>query len=77
MFRKSNMEQSKEVALAYEIAEKLNDLKSIDWHISIAKRFNESLLREKLNEVLSKSYIDNPAAYYNKLIQRHGKHSRG
>ena len=76
VFPKENMKESKELALAYEIAHALNDLKSIDWHISCTKKFPESLLREKLAYVLSKQDIDNPAGYYNSLIQRHGKHSR-
>lgn len=70
------MEQSKEVALAYEIARALNDLKSIDWHISCAKKYNESLLREKLDYVLSRKDIDNPAGYYTYLIKLYGKRNR-
>ncbi len=70
------MEQTKEVALAYEIAHALDDLKSIDWHISCAKKYPHSLLREKLVYVLSRKDIDNRPGYYNKLIQLYGKHSR-
>jgi hypothetical protein len=70
------MEQSKEVQLAYEIARALNDMKSIDWHIRKAKEHQESFLREKLAYVLSKPHINNPAGYYNTLIERHGKHPR-
>lgn len=70
------MEQSKETALAYEIARALNDTKSIDWHISCAQKYSESFLREKLDYVLSKEGIRNRAGYYNYLIKLHGKHSR-
>ena len=70
------MEQSKEVKLAYEIANVLNDRKSIDWHIACAEKYSESFLRDKLNYVLSKSNIRNRASYYNRLIQLHAKYSR-
>lgn len=70
------MEQSKEVKLAYEIADMLNDRKSIDWHIECARKYSESFLREKVQYVLSKQNIRNRAAYYNRLIQLHAKHSR-
>ena len=70
------MEHSKEVKLAYEIADMLNDRKSIDWHIECARKYSESFLREKVQYVLSKQNINNRAAYYNRLIQLHAKHSR-
>ena len=70
------MEHSKEVKLAYEIADMLNDRKSIDWHIECARKYSESFLREKVQYVLSKQNITNRAAYYNRLIQLHAKHSR-
>jgi len=70
------MDQSKEVRLAYEIADMLNDRKSIDWHIECAMKYSESFLREKVNYVLSKPGIKNRAAYYNRLIQLHAKHTR-
>ncbi len=70
------MEQTKEVKLAYEIADILNDRKSIDWHISCAQKYSESFLRDKLNYVLSKPSIRNRAGYYNRLIQLHAKYSR-
>ena len=70
------MEQSKEVQLAYEIADILNDRKSIDWHIACAQKYSELFLRDKLNYVLTKPGIRNRAGYYNRLIQLHGKHSR-
>ena len=71
------MEQSKEVQLAYEIADILNDRESIDWHIANAKKYSESFLREKLQYVLSRPDIHNRAGYYNRLIQLHAsKHSR-
>lgn len=70
------MEQTREVKLAYEIADILNDRKSIDWHIECARKFSETFLREKLSYVLSKQNIKNRAAYYNRLIQLHAKYSR-
>lgn len=70
------MEQTREVKLAYEIADILNDRKSIDWHISCAQKYSESFLRDKLNYVLSKPSIRNRAGYYNRLIQLHAKYSR-
>lgn len=70
------MEQSREVKLAYEIADILNDRKSIDWHIDCTKKYSESFLREKLQYVLSKQGIRNRAGYYNRLIQLHAKHYR-
>ncbi len=71
-----NMEQTKEVQLAYHIARELDDLKSIDWHISICRKYPETFLLEKLEYVLSRGDISNPAAYYNSEIKRHGKYSR-
>lgn len=70
------MEQSREVKLAYEIADILDDRKSIDWHIACAQKYAESFLRDKLKYVLSKPGIRNRAGYYNRLIQLHAKHSR-
>lgn len=70
------MELSKEEKLAYEIADILDDRKSIDWHIACAKKYSESFLREKLNYVLSKPGIRNRAGYYNRLIQLHARYSR-
>ena len=70
------MEQSREVQIASEIADILNDRKSIDWHIDCTKKYSESFLREKLNYVLSKQGIRNRAGYYNRLIQLHAKYSR-
>ena len=72
----TNMEQPKEVQLAYRIARALNDLKSIDWHISVCKKYNESVLLERMHKVLNDPNIENPAAYYNSEIKRYGKYSR-
>lgn len=70
------MEQSKEVKLAYEIADILNDRKSIDWHIENSQKYPEAVLREKLEIVLSRKNVANRAAYYNRLIQLYAKYSR-
>ena len=70
------MEQSKDVQLAYEIADILDDRKSIDWHIGNSKRYSESFLREQLHKVLTDPKTRNRVRYYNYLVQLHGKHSR-
>ncbi len=70
------MEQSKETALAYEIATALHDLKSLDWHILCAKNIPSKVLKETLADTLSRTYLNNPAAYYNSSIKRYVKHSR-
>lgn len=72
MFVNEDMEQSKEVQLAYEIAAALNDLHSIDWHISVTNRLPERLLRDTLAVVLAADGIRSRARYYNYLIKRHG-----
>ena len=70
------MEHDRDTKLAYEIADILNDRKSIDWHIANAKKYSESFLRDKLNYVLTKKGIRNRAGYYNRLIQLHERYSR-
>jgi hypothetical protein len=70
------MEQSKEVQLAYHIARALDDLESIDWHIGVCKRKDEKSLKAILADTLSRTYLDNPAAYYNKRVTSNGKYSR-
>jgi hypothetical protein len=70
------MEKTPEEALAYEIATALNDLKSIDWHIACARRYSERMLREKLDYVLKKKDVDNPAGYYTYLVKLYGQRPR-
>lgn len=70
------MEQSQEIQLAYEIATALDDLHSIDWHLSIAKRFPERVLRDTLSIVLTQAGIRSKSRYYNYLIQRYGQYPR-
>ena len=71
------MEKSKEEAFAYEIASKLDDLKSIDWHLYCAKHYNWDILLDKLQYVLSKKDVDSPAKYYTFLVKLHyGKRTR-
>lgn len=73
----NSMEQSKETKLAYEIAEILDDMISIDWHIRKCNEYPESFLRKQLNTVLkSKKILTSRAAYYNYLVNLHGKHFR-
>jgi hypothetical protein len=67
------MELDKETQLAYEIADILNDRKSIDLHIAFCKRHAESYLKEKLKYVLSRPDIENRAAYYTSIVKRNDK----
>lgn len=70
----TNMDQSKEIQLAYEIAEALNDMDAIQLHISYAHRFPEALLREKLVKVLAvpdHKIRSSRGALFNHLIQQH------
>ena len=70
------MEQSKEVQLAYEIANALNDLHSIDWHIGLTKRYSEEFLRERLKQVFETKNVRNPARLFNHLIKTYGRSPR-
>lgn len=66
------------MALAYEIADALNDRKSIDMHIRFVKKYSEAHLRECLEYVLSRpdeEIESNRAAYYVWLVKRNGRHS--
>jgi hypothetical protein len=67
--------QSKEYKLAYEIAETLGDLESLELHISIAERLNESVLRKILTKVMSVPHNQikrTRGALYIYLIKQHG-----
>jgi hypothetical protein len=73
------MNQSNESKLAYEIANKLDDMKSIDLHLSFAKKYSESYLRDTLRQVMAtpqESIRRTRAAYYTYLVLKHGQHSR-
>ena len=71
----NRMKDAKKMALAYEIADALNDRKSIDQHIGYAHRFSEEFLREQLEYVLSKPAGEiekSRAAYFVYLVKRGG-----
>lgn len=74
------MEQQNENKLAYEIANTLNDQKSITIHLSFVKRYKPEFLKEILLRVMS--IPDNKirrsrAALYTYLVNEHGRnHSR-
>jgi len=73
------MEIAKENKLAYEIAQALDDMKSIDLHISFTKKYSEKFLREILQQVIAtpdKKIKRTRAAYYTYLVMNNGKHSR-
>jgi hypothetical protein len=70
------MENSKEVKLAVEIAQILNDMDAIDLHIKYAERYSEKLLRDKLRKVMetpAEKVRTTRARFYNYLIQQHEK----
>jgi hypothetical protein len=67
--------QSKEYKVAYEIASGLNDLDSLDFHVSVALQLNEKVIRELFQKVMripDHKISSSRAAYYNHLVQRHG-----
>ena len=67
--------QSKEYKLAYEIAYALNDLDSLDFHISVVMQLHEGVVRKIFNQVIAmpdRRIRTSKAAYYNHLVQRHG-----
>ena len=67
---------SKEYKLAYEIAEALNDLDSLEIHISFAQSFNESVLRKIFNRVMSipeEKIKRTRGALYTYLVKNHGR----
>lgn len=73
------MNQSEETKLAYEIAQELGDMKSIDLHLSFTKKYSGSFLREILQQVIStpeRNIKRTRAAYYTYLVLKNGKHSR-
>ncbi len=74
MSNKTN-KQSKEYKLAYEIAEGLNDLDSLDVHIAFTERYNESVLRKIFNRVMSipeDKIKRTRGALYTYLVKNHG-----
>ena len=67
---------SKEYRLAYEIADTLNDLESLDLHISFVQSYNESVLRKIFNRVMSipeDKIKRTRGALYTYLVKNHGR----
>lgn len=66
------MNETQQMALAYEIADALEDRKNINMHIKFAKKYDKEYLTERLADILSldKSQIDTTrAAYYVWLVK--------
>lgn len=61
--------------LAYEIAYKLGDMRSLQWHRKMVNLYSESYLREQLEYAMTmpddKVKVSR-GAIYNKAIQRNG-----
>jgi hypothetical protein len=63
--------QAHEIKLANELAETLNDVKSLPFYLSLTRKHNEAFLRESLAKVLArraKGEIDNMGAYFNRVV---------
>jgi hypothetical protein len=58
---------------AYKIATSLNDLHSLALHESYVRQYPREVLEDALQTVLSKLYIDNKGAYYNKIVQQYAR----
>ena len=67
---------SKEYKLAYEIADGLGDMESLDVHIAFALSYNESVLRKYFNKVMSipeDKIKRTRGALYTYLVKQHGR----
>jgi len=67
------METQNENKLAHELAEVLNDKKSLAQYISFTQKFSDAFLREKLRYVLSvpnHKIRNSRAAYFNYLVSK-------
>jgi hypothetical protein len=67
---------SKEYKLAYEIAEGLNDMESLEVHIAFAESYNESVLRKYFNRVMAipeDKIKRTRGALYTYLVKQHGR----
>jgi len=65
-----------QVQLATEIADTLNDRKSLRWHLQNTRKYSEAFLRETLAEVMAmdeSEIISSRAAYFNHLV-KHPEH---
>lgn len=67
---------NKQKALAYELADALDDLKSIDYYIALVSKYSEEYLREKL-QIVQTTPIEkikrSRAAYFNYIVSQHGR----
>jgi len=75
-----NQYKQHEIKLAHEIAEALNDWGALQFHLSNARNYPESFLREQLDLVLNKDEKDihtTRARYYTWLINNRGKKNGG
>ena len=66
---------SQQEKLALEIAHKLKDMKSIEWHRKMVSMYSESYLREQLQNALTlpdEKVKVSRGAIYNKLVQSNG-----
>ena len=75
LIRLNNM-STKQTALAYELADTLDDLKSIDYYVALVSKYSEEYLREKLEIVLTtplEKIKRSRAAYFNYIVSQHGK----
>ncbi len=67
---------TKQTALAYELADALNDKKSIEFYLALVQKYSEEFLREKLQIVMATAedkITRSRAAYFNYLVTKNGK----
>lgn len=61
--------------LAYKFADALNDHQSIQWHLSLVRKYELWSLREQLQKALTvpdNEVVKNRAAIYNSRVKRYG-----
>jgi len=67
---------TKQTALAYELADALNDKKSMEFYFVLVEKYSEEFLRDKLQIVMAtaeEKITRSRAAYFNYLVTKHGK----
>ena len=72
------MDNSKEKALAYEIALALDDLDSLHLHLSFVQMYKEEFLRKMLQKAMAtpqEKIRRSRAALYVFLVNQHGKNA--
>lgn len=70
---------TKQTALAYELADALNDKKSMEFYFVLVEKYSEEFLRDKLKIVMTtpeEKITRSRAAYFNYLVTKHGKRNR-